>query len=179
VRDPEGRGSGESAWQGGLRRLARRDHTEAEIRKALLKSHPEAEVEEAVRRLRQAGYLDDAGFAARFARSRLAHQGQGRYRIRQALRAKGVSGAPAEKGLEAALSEVSETAALEAVARRYWRQRPGEDPRLRMRRVWAALVRRGFPAGLVSERIAALWPRWKGAVVGLEAPETDETALEG
>ena len=166
MRAREGRAAGESAWQGALRRLARRDHTEAEV-------------DEAVRRLRQAGYLDDAGFAARFAHSRLAHQGQGRYRIRQALRAKGVAAAPAEKGLETALSEVSEAAALDAVARRYWRQRPGDDPRLRMRRVWAALVRRGFPAGLVSERIAALWPRWKGAVVGLEAPETDETAVEG
>jgi regulatory protein len=176
VRDPERR---DSAYAAALRRLARRDHTEAEIRKALGRSHPEEEVEEAVRRLREERYLDDTGFAARFARSRLAHQGQGRYRIRQALRAKGVSGPPAEKGLETALSEVSETAALEAMAQRYWRQRPGEEPRLRMRRVWAALVRRGFPAGLVSERIAALWPRWKGAVVGLEAPEADETVAEG
>jgi regulatory protein len=176
VRDPERR---DSAYAAALRRLARRDHSEAEIRKALGKTYPEADVEEAVRRLRQERYLDDAGFAARFARSRLAHQGQGRYRIRQALRTKGVTGAPAEKGLATALSEVSETAALEAVAKRYWRHRPDEDPRIRMRRVWAALVRRGFPAGLVSERIAALWPRWKGAVVGLEAPETDETVTEG
>jgi regulatory protein len=169
----------ESAYQGGLRRLARRDHTEAEIRKALGRSHPEADVEDAVRRLRQAGYLDDAGFAARFARNRLAHQGQGRYRIRQALRAKGVAGPTAEKGLKAALTEVSETAALDAMAERYWRQRRADEPRLRTRRVWAALVRRGFPAGLVSDRIAALWPRWKGEVVGLEAPETDELVTGG
>jgi regulatory protein len=176
VRDPERR---DSAYQGALRRLARRDHTEAEIRKALRKSHPEADVEEAVRRLRQAGYLDDAGFAARFARSRLAHQGQGRYRIRQALRAKGVSGPPAEKGLETALAEVSEAAALEALAQRYWRRRTSDDPRRRLRSVWAALVRRGFPASLVSERVAALWPRWRDALAGLEAPETDETVTEG
>ena len=169
----------ESAYQGALRRLARRDHTEAEIRKALARTHPEAEVEEAVRRLRQAGYLDDAGFAARFARSRLAHQGQGRYRIRQALRAKGVAGAPAEKGLAAALSEVSEAAAVEALAQRYWRRRTDDDPRRRLRRVWAALVRRGFPASLVSERVAALWPRWRDALAGLEPPETDETVTEG
>jgi len=175
VRDRESR---ESAYQGALRRLARRDHSEAEIRKALGKSHPESDVDDAIRRLREERYLDDAGFAARFARNRLAHQGQGRYRIRQALRAKGVSGPTVEKGLEAALSEVSETAALEAMARRYWRQRTGDDPRVRMRRVWAALVRRGFPAGLVSERIAALWPRWKGAVAGLEAPATEETVGE-
>jgi regulatory protein len=167
----------ESAYQGALRRLARRDHTEAEIRKALAKGHPKAEVDEAVRRLRQAGYLDDAGFAARFARSRLVHQGQGRYRIRQALRAKGVAAVTAEKGLRAALSEVSEAAAVEALAQRYWRRRTGDDPRLRLRRVWAALVRRGFPASLVSERVGALWPRWRDALVGLEAE--DATVTEG
>ena len=176
MRDPERR---DSAYAAALRRLARRDHSEAEIRKALGKTYPEADVLEAVRRLRQERYLDDAGCAARFARSRLAHQGQGRYRIRQALRTKGVTGAPAEKGLATALSEVSEVAALEAVARRYWRNRPDEDPRVRMRRVWAALVRRGFPASLVSERVAALFPRWRDALAGLEAPETDETVTEG
>ena len=178
MRDPEGR---ESAFQGALRRLARRDHTEAEIRRALGKSHPEADVEEAVRRLRQSGYLDDAGFAARFARGRLAHQGQGRYRIRQALRAKGVAGAPAEKGLQAALAEVPEAGVVDALAQRYWRRRPADDPRRRLRGVWAALVRRGFPASLVSERVAALWPRWRDALDGLDGLEaaTEETVTEG
>jgi regulatory protein len=174
VRGQEGR---EAAYQGALRRLARRDHTEAEIRTALLKSHPEADVEAAVRRLRQERYLDDAGYAARFARSRLAHHGQGRYRIRQALRAKGVAGAPAETGLQAALAEVPEAAVVDAMAQRYWRRRTTHDPRRRLRGVWAALVRRGFPAPLVSERVAALWPRWRDALQGLEAE--DEAVTEG
>jgi regulatory protein len=175
VREPEGRGS---AWQEALRRLARRDHTEAEIRKALAtKGHPETEVDDAVRRLRQAGYLDDAGLAARFARGRLAHQGQGRYRIRQALRAKGVAAVTAEKGLAAALAEIPEAGVVDAMALRYWRRRTGDDPRLRLRRVWAALVRRGFPASLVSERVGALWPRWRDALAGLEAE--DEAVTEG
>jgi regulatory protein len=167
----------ESAYQEALRRLARRDHTEAEIRAALLKSHPEPDVEEAVRRLRQERYLDDTGYAARFARSRLAHHGQGRYRIRQALRARGVAGVPAEAGLKAALAEVPEAGVVDAMAQRYWRRRTGDDPRRRLRSVWAALVRRGFPASLVSERVGALWPRWRDALVGLEAE--DETVTEG
>jgi regulatory protein len=176
VREAERR---ESAYAAALRRLARRDHTEAEIRKALLKTHPEADVEEAVGRLRQARYLDDAGFAARFARGRLAHQGQGRHRIRQALRAKGVPAVPAEAGLQAALAEVPEPEVLDAMAQRYWRRRTSDDPRRRLRSVWAALVRRGFPAAMVSQRIAALWPRWRDALDGLDAPENDETVTEG
>ena len=175
MKDPERR---ESAWQGALRRLARRDHTEAEIRKALLKSHPEAEVEEAVRRLRQAGYLDDAGFAARFARSQLIHQGHGRFRIGQALRAKGVAGPLAQTGVAAALAEIPEAGVVDALAQRYWRRRTSDDPRRRLRSVWAALVRRGFPASLVSERVAALWPRWRDALDGLETA-TEETVTEG
>ena len=174
MRDRKGR---ESAWQEALRRLARRDHTEAQMRTALSKGHPEADVEEAVRRLRQSGYLDDAGYAARFARSRMLHQGQGRYRIRQALRAKGVAADPAETGLQAALDEVPEAGVVDALAQRYWRRRPGDDPRRRLRSVWAALVRRGFPAALVSERVAALWPRWRDALHGLEAD--DGTVTEG
>ena len=36
----------------------------------------------------------------------------------------------------------------------------------------AFLLRRGFPAGLVRERLSALWPRWRE---GLEdVPEADD-----
>jgi regulatory protein len=176
VSEPESRGT---AYAAALRRLARRDHTEAEIRKALGRTFPEADVEEAVRRLRQERYLDDAGYAARFARTQLMHQGHGSYRIRQALRVKGVSGTPAQAGLAVALAEVPEARVVDEMAQRHWRRRTGDDPRQRLRSVWAALVRRGFPASLVSERVGALWPRWRDALAGLEAPESDETVTEG
>ena len=65
-----------TAYQRAIRRLARRDHSVAELRRALLeRGHEPAEVEAALERLRRERYLDDAGFAERFARSRMAHQG--------------------------------------------------------------------------------------------------------
>ena len=60
---------------------------------------------------------------------------------------------------------------LDGLARRYWRQHAGVEPARRLPRLWAFLLRRGFAPGLVHERLAALWPRWKDALEGLEPAE--------
>jgi SOS response regulatory protein OraA/RecX len=60
-----------------------------------------------------------------------------------------------------ALQDVSETDALESLARRYWRQHARDEPLQRIRKLWAFLLRRGFPGGLVQERLGKLWPRWR------------------
>ncbi len=135
--------------------------------------HAEDEIEATVLRLRDERLIDDASFAARFARSRMAHQGLGRHRVRRALWQKGVSKGVAEAGLTEALSEVSEASVLDALARRYWRQRAREEPEHRLRKLWAFLLRRGFPAGLVGERLRALWPRHRDALDGLEPLEAE------
>jgi regulatory protein len=164
-----------SAYQRALTRLARRDHSESELRRALLeRGHEGEEVEAALRRLRSEGYLDDRGFAERYARSRLAGRGLGRLRVQQGLRERGVDRGTAEAGLRAAVRDVPEAGVLEAVARRYWRQRTRDEPALRLRKLWAFLLRRGFPASLVNERLRALWPRWQDAIEGLEPVEETE-----
>src|SRR5258708_30998572 len=161
--------SAPTAYQRALGRLAGRDHSETELRRALLRlGYPEKEVEGAVRRLRAERYLDDPAFAARFARSRMADRGQGSHRVRHSLRERGVAPSVAERGLQEALSELSESGTLDAVARRYWRQRGREEPERRLRGLWLFLVRRGFPAGLVHERLRALWPRFRDALEGLD-----------
>jgi regulatory protein len=141
----------------------------AELRRALLgRGHEPDEVEAAITRLRRERYLDDHGFAERFARSRMAHQGLGRARVRQALRQRGVPRTEAEAGIAGALREVDERAVLDGLARRYWRQHARVAPERRLPRLWAFLLRRGFAAGLVHERLKALWPKWSDALDGLE-----------
>jgi regulatory protein len=135
--------------------------------------HAEDEIEATILRLRGERLLDDAGFAARFARSRMAHQGLGSHRVRRALRQKGVAKGVAEEGLAEAKGDVSEAGVLDALARRYWRQRVRDEPEQRLRKLWAFLLRRGFPAGLVGERLNALWPRHRDALDGLEPLEVD------
>jgi regulatory protein len=149
--------------------------SEAEVRKALLaKGHPPEDTERAIEGLRQQRYLDDPSLAARFARSRLEHGGQGERRIRQTLRKKGVVGPIIEEGIRLAQGEVSEGEALERLARRYWERRQRQPPVRRLRALWAFLLRRGYPAGLVHERLRALWPAWSEALEGVEPDLKEE-----
>lgn len=163
-----------TAYRRAILRLARRDHTVAELRRALrARGHEASEIEAALDRLRRERYLDDGGYAERFARSRLAHHGLGRARIRHSLRERGVGRGETEAGLRRALAEVDETAVVDALARRYWRTHARVAPGRRLPRLWAFLVRRGFAVALVRERLNVLWPRWSDALEGLE-PAEDE-----
>jgi hypothetical protein len=60
---------------------------------------------------------------------------------------------------------------VDRLARRYWSQRAKDAPSDRMRRTWAFLVRRGFPPGLVHDRLRTLWPRWHEALEELAGAE--------
>jgi len=144
----------------------------AELRRALLdRGHDQEEVAAAIDRLRRERYVDDGGYAERFARSRMANQGQGRMRVRQDLRLRGVDRRTVEAGIAGALREVDENGVVDALARRYWRQHASTEPEKRLPRLWAFLVRRGFPPGLVRERLSRLWPKWSDALEGLEPAE--------
>jgi regulatory protein len=164
-----------TAYQRAIRRLARRDHSVAELRQALLeRGHEPPEVEKALERLRHERYLDDAGFAERFARSRMQHQGLGRLRIRQGLRQRGVDRGTIDAGITGALREVDEREVLDGLARRYWRQHVRVEPARRLPRLWAFLLQRGFAPSLVRDRLCGLWPRWRDALEGLEPAEPAE-----
>ena len=142
-------GTPPSAYQRALRRLGRRDHSEAELRQALAeRGHSTDEIADALARLRDKRYVDDTGYAERFSRSRLAHHGLGRRRIRHGLRRRGVSREDAEAGLATALREVPEEEVLDRTARRYWRQHTRVEPQRRLPRLWAFLLRRGFAPAL-------------------------------
>ncbi len=174
-RPPDDPSSHQTAYQKALRRLARREMSAAEVRRGLARDGFEtAAIDGAVGRLVEQRYLDDDRLGERFARSRLSDHGLGRNRVRQALVQKGLSRAIIETSLRSALADVSEADAVDRLARRYWRQKVQQEPSRRLRGLWAFLVRRGYPAGLVQERLRALWPRWGDALAGLEPAETDE-----
>lgn len=163
-----------TAYGRALARLARRDHAEAEMRRALKRAgHAADEVEAAVARLKGQRALDDERFAEAFARGRLRHRGLGRNRIKHELRERGVGRSVALKGLREALGDVSEGEALETQARRYWHARAKDEPAKRVQKLWAFLLRRGYPADLVRTRLLALWPRWSDALDGLEPMEEE------
>jgi regulatory protein len=141
------------------------------------KGHAPDAIEQALARLRGERLVDDAGFSARYARSRLEHHGLGRHRLGRDLSRKGVARDVARAGIESALEHVSEADVVDRLARRYWRAWRAKAPEKRLRNLWGFLLRRGFPATLILSRLKTLWPRWQDALDGLEPAEAavDET----
>lgn len=129
-------------------------------------------------RLRNRGYLDDRRYAERFARSGLALRGLGRHRLRAELISRGVKRPLVERGLAEALEEVSEAQVLETLAQKYWRLHQQDEPERRIQKLWAFLLRRGFPAALVRERLEELWPRARRALEGLEMDAENDVPTE-
>ncbi len=150
------------AYVKALRRLARRDHSVDEMRRALRRAGFDTDdVEAALARLGSQGYLDDAKFAKGFARSRITHRGHGRHRVRQALFKRGIDEEVAESGLSDALAEVSEEAILDRLARSYWHRKQRLEPPRRLASLRAFLFRRGFPSELVTPSLRRLWSEWQ------------------
>jgi regulatory protein len=171
---PDDPSSEKLAYQKALARLARRDLTAAEVRKGLVRDgFTGAAIDGALTRLSDQKFVDDPRLGARFARSRLSERGLGRHRVRRALQQKGLSRGIIEESLQAALQDVSEADVVDRLARRFWRQKERLEPQRRVQALWAFLLRRGFPAGLVGRRLRSLWPSWSDALAGLEPAEAE------
>ncbi len=123
----------------------RRAHSVFEMRRALGRRCAEsALVEEELARLRSQNLLDDARYAREFARARAAVRRQGRFRIAQELRRRGVS----DRHIEAALDEVfaahDEAALVRQRLERKLRSIRGPLDERRLASLYRTLLRAGF-----------------------------------
>jgi regulatory protein len=126
----------------GLRHLARREHTVAQLRARLRRAGVESAVaEEAIAQLVEQRALDDARYARLLAEDRRTLDGWGADRIRAALEAAGVAAELIDAAL-AGFDGESELAAATALARRRHPQPIRTDAE--RQRVFAMLVRRGY-----------------------------------
>jgi regulatory protein len=128
--------------------LGRRMRSTAEL-KRLLRRRVEAEtehgqilVELVVRRLKDAGYLNDARYAAAYSSFRRDNEKFGSRRVITDLKAKGVHGDVIEKAINAAYEEVNE----EKQAREFLRRKRLQKPKDRKQaaRIFRQLTRAGF-----------------------------------
>lgn len=140
----------EEAFNAAWRFLSRRERTEAEVRARLERNDVEAPlIEEVLDELRTGGYVDDAGYAQRFAEDRRNLDGWGAERIERRLRELGVD----RHHIAAALAsgdhdELSAATAL--LARRY--PLPPDTPRDREKAL-GFLVRKGFDLELAHDAL--------------------------
>ena len=144
--------------QDGLSLLARREWSAARLRERLLEGTPDpAAVDAAIERLVASGALDDRRTALAHARTASRVKGRGRHRILRELAALGIDDEVARRAVDEAVPADEHAAQLERALDR--RLRGSIDDRA-VRRVYASLVRLGYPPGEVA---AALRRRRHGA----------------
>jgi regulatory protein len=136
-----------------FRYLGHRDRTVLEMRRYLEGKRVEpATIAEALASLHEQGYLDDAGFARRFAADKRELEHWGSDRIERRLTSLGVDPDVLETALAGRDRDAELEAALEILRRRF--PLLADDPRDR-RRALGVLVRKGYDVELAGDAIRA------------------------
>jgi len=157
-----------------VRALMRRAHSIHEMRRALeRRCTDEALVRAELDRLKQQNLLDDARYAREFARARAAIRRQGRFRIAQELRRRGVPDRHIDAALDEAFATQDETALLRQRLERKLRGIRGPLDQRRLASLYRSLLRAGFSPDQVRAAINSLA---RGATLDPDAatPETGE-----
>lgn len=151
-----------SAYEAGVRLLARRAHSRAELqRKLARRGYGGDEVEGAMARLGGLGYLDDEAFAAGHVRRRAATKGP--LALAAELAARGVNRAAADAAL-AALGREAQVAAATRLAERMCGRKPPAGYREMLDTIGAKLLRRGFSQTVAREACRAVWSGTAGTL---------------
>lgn len=131
--------------------LAARARTEKEIVDALRKNaYPEDTIARIMRRLQEAGYIDDADFAAQWTAARTS-KGLGIRRIRMELRLKGVD----QDQIDQILTNTDEEQWLEGAIKVAHKAARGKDlsSATDRQKILAALARRGYDFSLAKKAL--------------------------
>jgi len=123
----------------------RRAHSIHEMREYLgRRSQDEDMISQVVARLREQKYLDDARYAADYARLHSQTRKQGRFRISRELRARGVPDHYIDAALDTALAETDEAQMVRAKLQRRLAHLRGPVDERKRASLYASLLRAGF-----------------------------------
>ena len=158
--------------------LGRRMRTVTELTRLMrLRVEPgdsgKTKMDAVVARLKEYGYLNDADYAANYAKLRQENANFGRRRVRQDLSVKGVQAELIAATLDAAYENVNEV----ELARRHLERKGVKKPvnEKEAARVMRMLVRAGFSTGVIFS-ILKRWDMPGEALAALESIEDDPTA---
>jgi regulatory protein len=143
------------AYVTGLRLLARRELTEAQIRARLArKAFTPDDIDAAVARLLKDGAVDDARTALACARTEALVKRRGRVRVLRQVEALGIDRAIAKAAVAEVFADVDEDAAIaNALERRLRTSSPAPLDRRELRRLHQYLLRQGYDASKVARAI--------------------------
>jgi regulatory protein len=155
-----------------LRALMRRAHSVFEMRRALeRRCQDEALVRAELDRLKQQHLLDDARYAREFARTHVAIRRQGRFRIAQELRRRGVPDRHVDAALEEIFAVHDEAAIVSQRLERKLRSIHGPLDERRLASLYRSLLRAGFSSDLIRQAINTIA---RGRSFDAELPSADD-----
>jgi len=148
-----------TAYNYALNLLSARPYsTRALHRKLIQKEYPAADADDAVRRLVDAGLLDDGKYAEQYARSKILSTGASKRRLTQDLYRKGIKGDVATAAIAQVIEdeEIDTVAVVERVARKKLAQLGDLEPLVLRRRLFAFLARRGYDVDEIKRVVSSL-----------------------
>src|SRR5918999_5264781 len=150
----------ERAIQLAYRAVGSRERTVAELRTFLERKRVEPEaIDDAVTELTEAGFLDDARYAQRFAEDKRELERWGSERIARELHRRGI---PPDV-IEAAIADRGREAELETALMVLGQRVPPPRNDRERDRAWRLLIRRGYEPELAYEAVRAHARRGDGA----------------
>jgi regulatory protein len=150
----------ERAYLDGLKMLARRELSEAQVRDRLARKGygPDA-VAEAVARLRGERAIDDARVADTIVRHETRTKRRGKRRVQLRLERAGLTTATARKAVDEAFKSIDDRALLEAALARRLRGRDRAADDREFQRLFRYLVAQGFDSDAVMRALEARRPK--------------------
>jgi len=150
-------GEADRAYERALSYLEKRDRTEKEVSDKLTGAgFSEVVVEKTLSRLRDAGYVNDEDYAARYMEA-LAGKGRGKLRIAAEMRRKGLEGELVKNTLEDGALALDEAERAKNEAKRAWDKIPDKsDQRKAMAKVNRKLAALGYSYSVIGEAMGWL-----------------------
>ena len=134
-----------SAYVDGLKMLARRELSEAQIRQRLArKGHSESDIDEAVERLRGERAIDDVRVAEAIARTETSIRRRGKLRVRLQIQRAGIDKDLAKRVIDGVFSGIDDDELIEASLRKRLRGRETIADDREFQRLYRYLVGQGF-----------------------------------
>jgi regulatory protein len=142
-----------TAYLDGLKMLARRELSEAQVRQRLARNDHDAEaIDAAVARLRDERALDDGRVAEAIARTETSVRRRGKLRVRMQIERAGIAKAVAKQAVDAVFDTIDDEALIEASLKKRLRGRDTIADDREYQRLYRYLAGQGFE----SERIVKL-----------------------
>ena len=145
-----------TAYLDGLKMLARRELSEAQIRERLARKEHDADaIDAAIARLRDERAIDDARVAEAIARTETSIRRRGKLRVRLQIERAGIAKAIAKQAVDAVFDTIDDDALIEASLKKRLRGRDTIADDREYQRLYRYLAGQGFESDRILRALTA------------------------